>query len=310
MININNMKRTLIAQGKGGLTAYLPKAWIDSKGLKAGNSVDISDVDGRLIIQSEKKEVKEVTLYLNNDNKHDVTTLLSHAYRAGYDKISIESSDIRIQKEVVTITKDKLLGFEVVAKEQGKIVIENISEPSEKKYEVLLRRILFIMKDSFELLAQGVEAVSFDKLSEIKESKDEHERLTLFCKRVLSKERYEREPLASWELLTFLTHIQHALFYTYEYAQKEKPILSERTKKLTKDLVVYYSLFEHAFIHKDKESVHLINAQKKEYQFGTCLDELEKSKGKETVLLSYIREIFRLIQIATSPLLLILLEKH
>jgi hypothetical protein len=54
--------------------------------------------------------------------------------------------------------------------------------------------------------------------------------------------------------------------------------------------------------------VHELNNLKKKYQFGECIKYLESSSGKNTVIYSYIREIFRMIQIGASPILSELIE--
>lgn len=301
------MKRTLIPQGKGGLTMYVPKEWTDLRRLSAGDSVTLEKSGGNLILSAEQKGRKEITLEINQDNRHDLSILLTHAYRKGYDCITLSSTSLNVA-EITKVVKEKLLGFEIVGKEETKIVLENISEPSENKYDLLLRRVLLILRDTLETLVTNAEKGEFNKMKEIEELKSEQDRLLLFCKRMLANVRYEEDPLVEWELLTFITHIQHAIYYAYSYCAESVKKLDRSTIDLLKDLLSYYSLFEVAIIKNDVESVHLINSQKKKYQFGKCIELLEESKGTETVLLSYCREIFRLMQIATSPVLLRLIE--
>jgi len=149
----------------------------------------------------------------------------------------------------------------------------------------------------------------FDNFKEIGEIRDQQDRLILFCRRLITKERAETNPLLNWELLTFLMHIQHSYYYLYQYASKNKVKLSKETIDLLNDLEEYFRLYESSYFNKDLDSVNKINKLKTKYQFGECFKALEKSKGNETVILSYIREIYRLMQIGTSPILGEILEK-
>ena len=56
------MKRKLIKQGLGGYTIYLPKKWIDRKGLKEGEEINVVETDAGLVIGSDVKGRKELFL--------------------------------------------------------------------------------------------------------------------------------------------------------------------------------------------------------------------------------------------------------
>ena len=71
----------------------------------------------------------------------------------------------------------------------------------------------------------------------------------------------------------------------------------------------YFNLFYNAYFKRKKRYVHKINSLKNRHHFGECIEYIEKSKGKNSAVFSYIREIFRLIQIGTSPILAGLFEE-
>jgi hypothetical protein len=89
----------------------------------------------------------------------------------------------------------------------------------------------------------------------------------------------------------------------YKYALDNKVKVSSRTMELLKYLQDYYELYYNAFYKKDIKYIHEINRKKKQFQFGKCYQYLSESKGRESVLLCFIREIFRLIQVGSSPVL-------
>ena len=77
----NKMKRKLIKQGGGGYTIYLPKKWVDKKGLKEGNQVDVQETETSLIIGSPVKGKKEISIEITEENRTNIRNILTHIYR-------------------------------------------------------------------------------------------------------------------------------------------------------------------------------------------------------------------------------------
>jgi phosphate uptake regulator len=304
------MKRKIIKQGLGGYTIYLPKEWIDKKGLKAGQEVEIVEKDTELSIRSQIVEKKPVTITITETNKNDIKVLLTHFYRKGFDKIDIKGINETLLKEIRETTQQLLLGFELTEQTKETCIIENISEPTEEKFEAILRRIFLIIKETEEIIIKDFEENKFTHLQEVEEHNHQSDKYVLFCRRIVIKEKYDLNPMIIWELLTFLTHIQHTHYYLYKYASENKIRQDKNITKMLHGLKEYFELYYDAYFKKDITYVHEINNLKKKYQFGECIKYLESSSGKNSVIYAYIKETFRMIQIGTSPILSELIEKE
>ena len=149
---------------------------------------------------------------------------------------------------------------------------------------------------------------AFQEYGEIRELKTQQDKLILFCKRLLMKEKYAQNPVLQWELLTFLMHIEHALFYMYKYASDKKVRSNKDIISLLNVMTKNYELYYEYYYKKDNNLLIETDKIKEEYLYKKCFAALEKSKGKETVIYSYIREILRLLQIGTSPIRSIILD--
>lgn len=305
------MNRKLIKQGGGGYTIYLPKKWVDKKELKAGDQIDIIETETSLIIGGTPQGKKETIIDLSEEkNLFIIKMLLTHLYRNGFDIITINGVDKKQLDEIQKITKDLLLGFEVTENYTDSCKIENISEPTEQKYEIILKRTFFIIKETMSIIKTDFENNNFVSMSYIEDMRNQQDKLILFCRRTLMKERHQKNPVIDWELLTFLMHIEHACYYLYKFAYDNRITKDSSVNKLLNDLQGYFDLYYNAYYKKEIKDVNKITSLKKEFQFGKCLSLLEKSKGKNTIILSYIREIFRLIQIGSSPVLSELLRNR
>ena len=300
------MKRKLISQGGGGYTIYLPKKWVDAKGLKAGEQIEVSERGAGLAIDSSVREKKEISIKLDEGSRKDLKTILTHLYRRGFDRIVFTSAGAGEQREIKK-SLGLLLGFELTEPGKDKCVVENITEPEGEKYQALLRRAFLIIKEAQRITLESAESREFRSIDEISALKDDHDRLVLFCRRTIAKEGTSlRHPVLEWELLTFLMHIMHAYKYLYSYAGKNRPRITARTIGLLKELEASFQLLYNAYYERDMAAIHRLN--RKEY-LEKCYSALEKSSGKETPLISHIREISRLVQVGSSPIISIILEE-
>jgi phosphate uptake regulator len=304
------MKRKLVKQGVSTLMVSLPSKWIKANGLDKGSEIDLEENGNKVIISSDTnvKDKKNINIKINSENSDNLKNVLTHLYRKGFDKIILEGINTDSLKEIRQITKNLLLGFEVTESSGNKCTIENISEPTQEKYESIVNRLFFTINETADICLTDFEIGKLDNLNEMKEIKDQHDKFVLFCRRSIINEGVNEKALLEWELLTFLTHIQHSYFYLYKYSHENKIKADNKIILILKELKNYFGLYNLAYKNSDLNAIHKINSEKTKFQFGKCFELLEKSKGNQNVVYSYIREIFRLIQVGTSPILLKILD--
>lgn len=293
------MKRKLVKQGAATMMISLPTKWIKANKLDKGDEVEVEEKGANLtIIASDKKNAKrEVVIELTDQNYKDLRAFLTHAYRKGFDKIVLTGYLEEASKEVSSLVSDVLLGFEVVERSKDKIVIENISSPDETKYETILSKVFIIIKDMPNMILNKV------PILELKETKDHCDKFVLFCRKIISENKLSEDPILEWEFLTLLTHTHHSYYYLGEYIHANKITPSKELESLILESGNYFNLLYDAYHNKDISQINKINSLRNKFQYGRCLDLIAKSRGKEAVVASYLREIFRWVQISSSPLL-------
>ncbi len=302
------MKRRLVKQGDSTMMISLPSSWIHTNNLKKGDEIDLVEKDNRILIGTKISEKKEIIIVANSENKKDLRNLLTHIYRRGFDKIILKNFEEK-NKEIKEITNNLLLGFEVTEINKEKIIVENISEPESEKFELMLRKAFQIVEETQKILKMYFEENSFFNIKEIEELKSQQDRFLLFCRRILMKGGTDKSLVFEWEILNFLMHVEHRYYYLYLFISKIKSLKKNGDVIfLLNKLIEYFEFYKNAYYTKNIEYVHKINSLKKEYYLGKCISSLEKSKGTDNVILAYIREIFRIIQLGTSPILVESLE--
>jgi len=299
------MIRKLVKQGAATMMISLPTKWIKENKLDKGDEISLEERGNRIIIEKgQKNEVNEVNIEITDRNIDDIKILLTHTYRKGADRIVLTGKISGISPEVNRICSNILMGFEIVERSKSKIVLENISQPDETKYSSILSKVFMIVEEMPNFIYKENQDIE-----EAKNTKDQCDKFVLFCRRILSENKSDLDPVLEWEFLTLLTHIQHNYYYMIEYIIKNKINLSKETENLILESKNYFGLVEKAYTKKDYLSIDEVNSLKNKYQFGKCIDLINNAKGKEATVASYIREIFRLMQISTSPILSEILEK-
>lgn len=298
------MKRKLVKQGAATMMISLPSKWIKANSLEKGDEISLEEKQNSLIINLESKKSKRQTeINLGSLTESSIRTILTNAYRLGYDKIRISFQDKRALGNINNTIKNNLIGFEIIRKTEKSCEIENITEPTGQKYDIMLKKIFLIIKETQKIIDEDLKKATYRNWEEIEEMKKSQDKFILFCRRTLTKEMYEKNITLEWELLTFLMHIEHTYFYLYEYAKENKVKVDKSLSVLIEEQKQQFSLYEDAYFNNSLESIYKILKQKNKFQFGKCISLIEKSKTKNSVIASYIRELFRLIQIGCSPIL-------
>ena len=192
------MRRKLIKQGGTGMTAYLPKEWIDQQHLSAGDDIEITILDNFLTIApcSEKNKQKEIFIPFKKGRESALRTMILNAYRAGFDKITVHyEGDERIMRDLVDMF---LLGFEYFHIKDTTYVLESMSEPSYENFETIIRKQFYLLRQILDSL--------FDK--NIEDLVFRLQKYDNFLKRCLSKQLFTIDGRGFfWQFLSYLSHI-------------------------------------------------------------------------------------------------------
>lgn len=292
------MKRKIIRQGDGGFTVTLPVAWIRDRELQAGDEVECTEAEqGLLLASPQGKQETSLHLDLSSFDDRMILNLLNQGYRLGYDVISATFQSPE-QYACVERTMPMLLGFEIVEKDKYHCILQNIAEPDQEKFEMILRKLFLQLLWLSERVVQNVAAVEF-KRGEYASAKLQIDKLTNFLRRTVIRTHYGGKKAALlYSVITQLSLIGHSYVYLYEYVADQKTVVSLRTKEHLSQIHSLLQNYYDAFYKKDLSLLSQIGKQKITlFKQNDLL--LEKGKGRELVVLSYARETIRTIHMAT-----------
>jgi len=304
------MRRKVIKQGNNSYTVTLPVNWIREGGLDKGGEIDLDEGDGKVIISNPGAVVnkeKSVKFNLEDYNERTIRNVLNQAYRKGYNKIVLEVSSQDQLKSVKKVTNETLLGFEITEEESSLIVLENIAEPSNKKFEVILRKLFFIIQDESKEILEALKNKKKVNLKEGIENKNLMDNYTNFLRRIIIKNKIggTKDSYLNYYFVSQLSLIQHS--YYYLSVALEKKNVSLDIIDLMHEANNLFELLNEGFYKKDIHKAHKISENRDKLQ-KTLFKLMKKNKGNFSEVFYNLGELIRHIHLASTVLFGILPE--
>jgi len=171
------MKRKIIKQGHNTLTITIPSEWTKKLNLSAGDEIDISPINGNLIVGAKQhSELKSTTIDITGLRVPMLWRFFQSAYREGFDEIKvtfdsskkdyegpynyystqfeykrlgekpIKEAPLVMLQELV----DRFIGVEIIDSKENYCVVREMGELSAKEFDNSLRRIFLLIIEVFE----------------------------------------------------------------------------------------------------------------------------------------------------------------
>jgi len=300
------MKRKLVKQGAATLMVSIPAKWLKRYSLEKGDEIDVYEEGSRLVLNKEgEKPGKETTINLTGQTETGVRTLITNAYRSGFDIVNVKFSS-ETQVEIMRNTmKNYLLGFDIIKMGKGNCVVSNITEPSPEQFDILMNKIFFnskeLMRITKERLKTGKVEINYKEMTLRIHQYDS------FCRRVAAKRQKEVKDIGLfWAFQTLIVHGQRDLYHLNVFLDNNKVKVSKETIALIEDLEEMFEHLMNGFLKKETshlESVH--DSKNKTFKRANSL--LASKKGNETVVIHNLMDSMRNYYLASSPLMGLLL---
>lgn len=304
--NNNPIRRKIIKQSVNACTISLPIQWIRDQKLKPGDELCVGVEDHGLLIspgEHKNNEKKQVVLHVNREREPFLKAMLNNVYRLGYDSIRIQY-DKEEQVQALQEFVDKgLLGFEVTKKEPHNILIQKLSEPEDDKHEILLKKLFFIIKESFATLAEDIQNKRFVNKEKLRTYNEKVSQYENFCRRNITKQKTQKQQVYFyWSFYRHLKLIQQSLYRLYEQLSKQNKGkvdegMKESFKRLSKN---FDRLYDGLF----KRNLGILSGIDRSLKTETDLLLTKMSVGTtgiNTVFLCHTYELSRTMHLATSP---------
>ena len=292
------MQRKIIKQGASTLTTSLPAEWIKDQKIKHGDTINIQQINNKLIIEKTKKQTTPLIKFTEN-NKTFIRTTIINFYCRGYNKIKIQFANTEIYLVIRETITNYLIGFDITEKNNNSCTIENLTEPGIKQFENIFKKVLF----NTTLLINETEhrlenKTSFKEHREIITKIHQYEN---FCKRLIAKKYPLGEnTLPFWGFLAHTVQAAKEVSHLNKFIDKNKITIKNTTyTKLKK----YITLIQEAYIKKDIKILELLHKYHAKHIKASDFDKILKTSAKENVINYHAIVAIRHLYLASNSLL-------
>jgi len=300
------MKRKLVKQGAATMMVSLPAKWIQKNSLDKGSSVDVEEKNNSIYIALEPEKAKRhTTINITSLTESAIRTVVTNAYRLGYDAITVTFHKPETLKIIQSIVKTRLIGFEIIKQTDKSCIIENITEPSKEQFDNIFGKVWLNIEDLF-LTAE--EMLQGKKSSDFNDTEERIQQFDNFCLRVIIKTRPMEYSELEWAFHTNLIHAQRELFFMLRYLSKIKSHNYPSTAYILKECRKVFELLKEGYEKKDIKSLEKIHEHEKEivYKYGYA----GLQKTKDSIPLYHILSATRNFYLASSPLIGIIISSQ
>ncbi|MEK6920917.1 MAG: hypothetical protein AABX82_03475 [Nanoarchaeota archaeon] len=292
------MKRKVIKQGASTLTTSLPASWVKEQKLCHGDEIEIDQVYDKLIIaKSKEKEIPTITF--SQFNKTFIKNSIITFYCKGYDKLRIVFTDRQVENCIMETINNYLIGFDIVEKEKGVCLLENITEPEADQFEAIFKKLFFNLSLLISTTEQRLKTQQQDiAYKDIAIRFQQYENL---CKRIIAK----RNPLGEntlffWGVLNYLVQAAKEIQLLNRFLDKNKV---HNNTQLFSRLKMYHHLLEDAYLHKDPKKILALHLYHQKHVRALDFDKIFKLKEKDSVVQYHTLVAIRNLYLASNALL-------
>lgn len=294
------MKRSLVKQGAATLMISLPSKWIKKFGLGKGDEVDLEETDNHLVISKDGFSAKKKTnIKLSGCTESAINTIVVNAYRAGYDVLNVYFDTEKQYKLVLDSINNYTIGYEVTKKENNFCVVENITEPTEDKFDILFMKMFYninlLLNNTEERLKGNI------KFEDYKEVVYKIHQYDDFCRRVISKRNiFGNDSNLFWTFLSMLIHGQREIYNLNKYLDKNEIKFKDfefydKVKKI-------FKMLEEGYFKKDIAILEKLHDMEKSVIYKDYYGLIKKNK-EENIVLSHMAFAIKNFYWASSPLI-------
>jgi phosphate uptake regulator len=291
------MKRKLVKQGAATLMISLPAKWAKTHNLDKGDEINIEEKGNTVLISIEEQKVKkETTITISSENESSVRTIITSAYRLGYDKITVKTS-LKVIEKIKEVVKN-LLGFEIIKQYPDGCTIENITEPSAEQFDNIFAKVILNIEELFLIAKEMIEG----KKSKFEEIEHKITEFDNFCRRVIAKNQTEKNRSLREAFHSSLYRGQREIYHLLIYLEK-KPKDTKAQKEfleLLEQIKEVFILLKEAYYKKDLSQIEKLHEKEKEIIYNKGYKALKRDI--DDIVVYHILAAVRNFYLASSPL--------
>lgn len=187
--------RKLQISGGSTYIVSIPKTWVESMNLRAGDSVSImKNGNNSLLMFPEAGEASETyaasVVAGPNDSDESIRRKIVAMYLAGYKSIAITARGIRLGpgqiNAVRAFARSSMIGTEIIESSPERVTIKTLTRMPEMTFGVAMQRMATMTIDTHQEALEALETADIEYADEVIKLDDEIDRFTFYMLRNLT----------------------------------------------------------------------------------------------------------------------------
>ena len=304
------MKRKVVQHGPSSLIMSLPSKWVKSYNIQKGDELEVIEKGNVLEISTGSVvKGKSVTIDISNLNKTSIVIYLQSMYRYGYDEINVRFTNQtalhhRKEKEipVIDILQEVIalfIGVEIVKQTKDLVQIKQLSEDSEKDFEMLKRRVIFLTTEVFQEFDRSIKDDNNQGMMAIANYHRTIVKFINYCMRLLNRGtvRDLSDSLTLYHLLAVIDRIVDCLREAARVKVQRKITFSKGAQTIITQVVGCMYQYQTFFFKNDLATVE--DLERKRHNLKKAILN-HSAKHEEIIALSLFKEVVELLQDAVE----------
>lgn len=299
------MKRRLVRHGQATMTVSLPAKWLKRFNLKKGDEIDIQEKENHLVLSLDEEKWKtETSLNLSSLEESSIRTMMTNAYRLGYDKIKVTFNNEKAFEAIPELVEKNLLGFEIIQKGKNSCVIESVTEPAKEQFDNIFSKVFMNTEELFNILESAL-AGNKQRFEDIERKIMQYDN---FCRRIIAKRRIYDNNFLQWSFHSSFVHATRELYHLLNYLSKNKIKSQKEELDLFKKVKNMFEIIKRSYIQKDIKLLEKAHELEKEIIYKEGYATLKKSDNP--VVIYCLMAAARQFYISNSPLMGIIISRE
>jgi bifunctional DNA-binding transcriptional regulator/antitoxin component of YhaV-PrlF toxin-antitoxin module len=285
----------------------LPAKWLKRLNLGKGDEIDVDEEGSRLVISKKGAKLgKETEINLTRQTETGIRTLITNAYRSGFDVVNVKFENEEQVEVVRNVIKNYLLGYDITKMGKNTCVVANITEPSPAQFDTLMHKIFFNIKELMRITKERLEGNNV--FANYNETTLRIHQYDSFCRRVVAKRQKEvKDAGLFWTFQTLIVHGQRDLYHLNMFLDKNNAKVSKETLALLDKLSEIFELLMNGYLKKDTALLEKVHEMHQSLIYKKAYSILSKKKGDECIIIHHLMDSIRNFYLASSPLMGLLL---
>lgn len=254
------IKRKVIQIANSTQLISLPRKWSLKYNVQKGEELEVEEQGNKIVISTEKSiQLKNFDIDITGLDRTSILYSILALYKVGYDEITVRFNEpftthyrTNEKKKVTSVIHEvvnRLTGFEIIQQKENFCVIKEISEVSNKEFDVALRRVFLLLIDASNDLLEASKNKNLALADTIEEKHNTIMKFISYCLRILNKKGYSdhKKTIIFYHILSNIDKIVDVLKYSARDIIRFKFNLNKDSinilENINKSINTYYEFF-------------------------------------------------------------------